>query len=577
MLVAGPGSVAWACDARTGDLMRYNHAELFAGVAAALPERDCIVFRERRLTYRDVAARINRLANVLLFHGITARRPRADLQPWESGQDHVALYLHNGNEYLEGMLGAAAARAASLNVNYRYVEAELTYLLNDASARAIIYHARFAPTLAAVLPSLSKPPTLLLQVADDSGNALVPGALDYEDALAAASADTPPAEPEADDLYLLYTGGTTGMPKGVMWTQADILESGLGAFLPDGMFDVTTLDDGVALVAAGDHRVVLPLPPLMHGAAQWMALAGLLGGGTIVFPDVVDRLDPASIWNLIDREGVQMMNLVGNAFATPLCDEFERGGHDGRSLQLIGVGGAVTSASVKDRILRLLPQVVIADVAGSSETGSQLTNLSTGGAPAISGVFTPATGTCVVAEDHRRILAPGDPETGWLAREGAIPLGYFNDRDKTERTFPTIEGRRMSLPGDRARHRADGGIELLGRDSVTINSGGEKIFAEEVEDALIVHPAIRDVVVVGRPSDRWGSEIVAVVELVAGLDPTDTELLAGAEQQLARYKLPKAIVRVDSVVRSPAGKADYRWAKDIAAAADSPAQKELIR
>ncbi|OMC36293.1 acyl-CoA synthetase [Mycobacterium sp. GA-1841] len=557
--------------------MRYNHAELFAGIADALPERDCIVFRERRFTYRDVAARVNRLANILLFHGVTVHRERADLQPWESGQDHVALYLHNGNEYLEGMLGAAAARATSLNVNYRYVEAELTYLLNDSEPRAIIYHARFAPTLAAVLGALRQPPTLLLQVADESGNALLPGALDYEDALAAASADAPRTKPDADDLYVVYTGGTTGMPKGVLWTQADILESGLGAFLPEGMFEAASLDEGVALVAAVDRRVVLPLPPLMHAAAQWLALAGLLGGGTVVFPDVVDRLDPNSVWELIDREGVQMTNLVGNAFATPLCDEFERGGHSGASLQMVGLGGAVTSAAVKDRLLRLLPHVVIADVAGSSETGSQLTNVSTSQAPATSGVFEPAAGTCVVAEDHGRVLQPGDPETGWLARAGAIPLGYLNDREKTGRTFPTIEGRRVSLPGDRARHRADGSIELLGRDSVTINSGGEKIFAEEVEDALIAHPSVRDVVVVGRPSERWGSEIVAVVELVAGLNPTDEDLLAHAGERLARYKLPKAIVRVDAVVRSPAGKADYRWARDLAAAAETPAQKELIK
>jgi fatty-acyl-CoA synthase len=556
--------------------MRYNHAELFASVAAALPERDCIVFRDRRLSYRDVAERMNRLANLLLSHGITVHRSRSELRPWESGQDHVALYLHNGNEYLEGMLGAAAARAASLNVNYRYVEAELTYLLNDASARAIVYHARFAPTLAAVLPLLTTPPTLLLQVADDSGNTLLPGALDYEQALAASSVQAPPTVPDPDDLYLLYTGGTTGMPKGVLWTQADILESGLGAFLPEGMFEVSSLAEGVALVAAGDGSVVLPLPPLMHGAAQWMALSGLLGGGTVVFPDVVDRLDPASTWELIDREGVQLVNLVGNAFATPLCDEFERGGHHGRSLQLVGVGGAVTSAAVKDRILRLLPQVVIADVAGSSETGSQLSNLSASGSSATSGVFTPATGTCVVDEEHRRVLQPGDPATGWLARHGVIPLGYLRDRDKTERTFPTVDGSRMALPGDRARHRADGSIELLGRDSVTINSGGEKIFAEEVEDALIVHSAVRDVVVVGRPSERWGGEIVAVVELRPGHDPTDQDLLADAERRLARYKLPKAIVRVDAVLRSPAGKADYRWARELAAA-DSPAQKELSR
>ncbi|MBY8861358.1 AMP-binding protein [Nocardia sp. CA2R105] len=555
--------------------MRYNHAELFAGIAAATPERDCIVFRDRRLTYRDVAGRVNRLANLLLSHGITVHRPRAELQPWESGQDHVALYLYNGNEYLEGMLGAATARAASLNVNYRYVEAELTYLLNDSSPRTIIYHARFAPTLAAVLGSLRNPPALLLQVADESGNALLPGALDYEDALAASSAEAPATAPDPDDLYMVYTGGTTGMPKGTLWAQSAILESALAAFLPEGFFDVTSLAGGVDRAVASERRVVLPLPPLMHAAAQWIALAGLLSGGAVVFPDVVDRLDPATVWKVIDGEGVQLMNLVGNSFATPLCDEFERGGYHGRSLQLVGTGGAVASASVKDRILRLLPHVAIADVAGSSETGSQLSNLSTSAAPAISGVFTPAPGSCVVDEDHRRILAPGDPETGWLGRYGAIPFGYLGDRAKTERTFPVVDGRRVALPGDRARHLADGSIELLGRDSVTINSGGEKIFAEEVEEALIVHRAVADVVVVGRPSERWGSEVVAVVQLLSGFDLADAELLTDVAGRLARYKLPKAIVRVDEVVRSPAGKADYRWAAEIAAQ-DPSAQKEFI-
>jgi fatty-acyl-CoA synthase len=463
------------------------------------------------------------------------------------------------------MVGAAAARAASLNVNYRYVEAELAYLLDDAHARAIIYHARFAPTLAAVLGALRKPPALLLQVADDSGAALLPGAFDYEDALAASSAESPPTSPDPDDLYLVYTGGTTGMPKGTLWAQGAILESGLAASFPEGFFQAPSLADGVAKILAGEPRVVLPLPPLMHAAAQWMAMSAFLTGGTVVFPDVVDRLDPASVWEVIDREGVQLMNLVGNAFATPMCDAFEQGDHNGRSLQMIGVGGAVTSAAVKDRILRLLPQVVIADVAGSSETGSQLSNLSTSQAPATSGVFAPAPGTCVVDEHKSRILESGDPETGWLARHGPIPFGYLGDRDKTERTFITIAGRRMVLPGDRARRLAGGAIELLGRDSVTINSGGEKIFAEEVEGALADHPAVRDVIVVGRPSDRWGQEVVAVVELHPGQALTDAELLADAGKRLARYKLPKAVVRVETVVRGPAGKADYGWARETAA------------
>ncbi|MGW5149599.1 AMP-binding protein [Rhodococcus koreensis] len=561
--------------------MRYNHAELFAGVAAASPERACIVFRDRRLSYADVSSRVNRVANLLLSRGIGIHRSRSELEPWEAGQDRVALYLYNGNEYLEGMIGAATARAVSFNVNYRYVEAELAYLLDDAQARAIIYHARFAPILGAVLSDLTEPPVLLLQVADESGNELLPGALDYEEALAASSDRAPKTATDPDDLYLVYTGGTTGMPKGVMWTQAAILESALAGFMPEGMFEAASLDDGLARIAAAQPRVVMPLPPLMHAAAQWLAMSGILIGGTVVFPDVVDRLDPKAVWDVIDDEGVQLMNLVGNSFATPLCDEFERGGHSGSSLQMIGAGGALTSAAVKDRLLRLVPQAVIADVAGASETGSQLMNVSAANAPATSGVFQPAKGSCVIDDDHTRLLEPGDMNTGWLARHGAIPIGYLGDRAKTERTFPIVGGYRVALPGDRARHRADGSIELLGRDSVTINSGGEKIFAEEVEDALIAHPAIDDVVVVGRPSERWGSEVVAVVAVAAGQNPSDGELLADAAERLARYKLPKAIVRVDRVLRSPAGKLDYRWAKDIASRESSSGQesadKELVK
>lgn len=544
--------------------MRYNYAELFAAIAAEMPERDCIVFRDRRLSYGAVAERVNRLANLLLSRGITVQRPRAELQPWESGQDHVALYLLNGNEYVEGMLGAATARAASFNVNYRYVEAELTYLLDDSSARAIIYHARFAPVLGAVLDSLREPPALLLQVADETGNALLPGALDYEEALAASSPDAPGLVFDPDDLYVVYTGGTTGMPKGTLWPQNIIIESALAAFLPEGMSSAASLAEGVAKVVAGERRVLMPLPPLMHAAAQWMAMSAFLTGGTIAFPAVVDRLDPASVWEVIDREGVQFINLVGNAFATPMCDAFEAGGYQGSSLQFVGVGGAVTSASVKERILKLLPHAVVGDVAGSSETGSQLSNVSTSQAPATSGVFTAAAGTCVVDEERTAILEPGDPRTGWLARHSLIPLGYLGDREKTERTFPTIDGRRMVLPGDRARHLADGTIEMLGRDSVTINSGGEKIFAEEIEEALADHPAVKDVNVAGRPSDRWGQEVVAIVELRPGHAPTDEELLAHAGQRLARYKLPKAFIRVDTVFRSPSGKADYGWARQIA-------------
>jgi 3-oxocholest-4-en-26-oate---CoA ligase len=550
--------------------MRYNFAELFTAVAGAMPDRECVVFRDRRLTYAAVADRANRLANLLLLHGITIRRPRSDLSPWESGQDHVALYLHNGNEYIEGMLGAALARAASFNVNYRYVEAELAYLLNDADTRAIIYHARFAPLLGAILGSLRQRPALLLQVADESGHALLPGALDYEAALAGSRPDAPGLALDPDDLYIVYTGGTTGMPKGTLWPQGAIMEAGFAAFLPPGLFAVPTFADGMALIRGSTPTRLMPLPPLIHAAAQWMAMSAFLSGNTIVFPDVVDRLDPPGVWDAIDREGVQIVNLVGNAFASPMCDAFEVGNYSGRSLQFVGVGGAVTSASVKDRILRLLPQAVVGDVAGSSESGSQLVNLSTSGQAAVTGLFTPGAGSCVVSDDYGRVLEPGDPEPGWLARHGPIPFGYLGDRDKTSRTFFDVAGRRMVVQGDRARHHADGLIELLGRESVTINSGGEKIFAEEVEEALYDHPAIRDVIVVGRPSERWGQEVVAVVELVPDQAPSDEDLRVHAGQRLARYKLPKGIVRVASVLRGPTGKADYGWARKIAAEAARP-------
>lgn len=544
--------------------MFYNFAALFAAIAEAVPQREAIVFRDRRLSYADLLSRTNRLANLLLDHGITIHQERAELPCWVSGQDHVALYLHNGNEYIEGMIGAAAARAASFNVNYRYVEAELAYLLNDASTSAIIYHARFAPILASVLPSLTKEPKLLLQVADDSGHSLLPGALDYETALAASRSTAPDTSPHPDDLYIVYTGGTTGMPKGTLWTQANIIQSALAAFMPEGIFDLTSMDEAVAKIIAAPAHVLMPLPPLMHAAAQWMAMSAFLTGSKIAFPNIVDRLDPPSVWEIIDREAVQFINLVGNAFATPMFDAFEQGAFDGRSLQFVGVGGAVTSASVKNRILRLLPQAVVGDVAGSSETGSQLSNVSSSAAPATSGTFTPAFGSCVVDESKSRILSPGDPDTGWLARHSLIPMGYLGDQAKTERTFINIAGLQMVLPGDRARHLSDGTIELLGRDSVTINSGGEKIFAEEVEEALANHPAVKDVVVVGRPHDRWGQEVVAIIELRAETQITDRELSDYASEKLARYKLPKAFIRIDNMLRSPSGKADYEWARNLA-------------
>jgi acyl-CoA synthetase (AMP-forming)/AMP-acid ligase II len=543
--------------------MGLNHWSMFEGVAAAVPERIAVATSRHHTTYAELAQRSRRFADLLTRHGIGHVTPRDSLPGWESGQDHVGLYLYNSQEYLEATMGANAARAVPFNVNYRYVEDELVYLLDDASTAVLVFHAEFAPVLSAVLPRLRRAP-LLLQVADGSGHDLVDGALDYETVIESASAEAPLAEPAADDLYILYTGGTTGMPKGTLWTQSDIFDAVLNLFSPAGGALSTSVPNHVEAVLANPTTTLLPLPPFMHGAAQWMALGGLLGGNTIAIQDVVTRLDAADAWRTVEREKVGAMIIVGDAFARPLSDELERNTYDTSSLALMAAGGAITSPAAKGRLLALLPHVILVDSAGSSETGSQLSQVSVAGGDTSSGLFDAVPGTCVVNEDLTAILEPGHEGIGWLARYGSIPLGYLGDEEKTRRTFPVIAGQRMVVPGDRARHRADGRIELLGRESVTINTGGEKVFAEEVEQAIVTHPAVDDVIVVGRPSEKWGQEVVAVVQLHPGATVTDAEIVAAAAERVATFKLPKAIIRVEQVRRSPAGKPDYGWAREMA-------------
>ncbi|MFI5317279.1 MAG: acyl-CoA synthetase [Myxococcota bacterium] len=541
--------------------MEFNLAEVNEAVAAALPDREMMVWRDRRLTYAQVAERSRRLANTLLGRGLGVRRERAQLSGWESGQDHVALYMYNCPEYIEGMLGAFKSRTAPFNVNYRYVDEELVYLLRDSHARAIVYHGCFAPTLARIraqLPELE----VLLQVADDSGEALLPGAVDYEAALAGASAARPALAWSPDDLYILYTGGTTGMPKGVLWRQGDIYVAALGGRGPGGV-ELQSLDEIAARARAGGAKS-LPTPPLMHGAAHWASFNGFHGGNTVVFQSVTDRLDPDDVLRVAERERVNAILIVGDAFARPLIDQLRKQTYDLSALFALVSGGAALNASLKKELLELLPKLTIVDAVGSSETGSQAQNVSTQVSGATTGTFTLGPGACVLSDDLSRTAAPGDTELGWFAQSGRVPLGYLGDRAKTERTFPVLGGVRYSVPGDRARLRADGILELLGRDSVTINSGGEKIFAEEVEHALKSHPAVLDAVVCGRPSERWGNEVVAIVRLRENASVGERELLAECEKHIARYKLPKAFLFRDEIVRSPSGKADYRWAKSQA-------------
>jgi acyl-CoA synthetase (AMP-forming)/AMP-acid ligase II len=531
-------------------------------VAAAIPDREAVIFGERRLTFAQLAERSRRLAAYLHSRGLGCHTERSELAPHESGQDHVGQYLYNGNEYLESMLGCFRSRCAPFNVNYRYVDEELRYLLTNASARALVYHAEFAPTLARVLPDLPEL-EVLLQVDDGSGHALLPGAVDYEEALAAADPAGPPVEPSPDDLYILYTGGTTGMPKGVLWRQHDIFMNAMGGKEVGTWIEVSSSEEIARKARDNPGFRLMTLPPLMHGAAQWAGFMMLNAGSTLIMP-TSHHLDPAEVWSLIEREGAQSVTVVGDAMARPLLEEYRRGSYDASSLFVIGNGGAALSAALKEEFLEVLPNLMINDSLGSSETGAQASHLSAKDA-VHTGTFNPGPGATVVSEDLSRVLEPGHDGIGWLAQSGAVPLGYLGDADKTARTFPTIDGVRYSVPGDRAVRRSDDEIDLLGRDSQCINSGGEKIFVEEVEQAIISHPDVADVLVCGRPSERWGNEVVAVVQPTEGATPDEAQLAEHAGRSIARYKLPKAWCFVEQVVRSPSGKADYRWAKQVAA------------
>ncbi|MCA9510974.1 MAG: AMP-binding protein, partial [Myxococcales bacterium] len=539
----------------------HNLAAIHEAIARALPERECIVFRDRRFTWAQTTDRTRRLADVLRAHGLGCHAERRNaagdtvLEGWESGQDHVALYLHNGNEYLEGMLGAFKARCAPFNVNYRYVDDELVYLLRDARARAVVFHGAFAPALARVRERLEDV-RLWLQVDDGSGAPRLPGALDYEAALAAA-APAPPRGLSPDDLYVLYTGGTTGMPKGVLWRQQDIF---LGALYPPGAPGDA---EGVArrAVERGDPIRVLAAPPFMHGAAHWAAFNIAFLGGTVIVQSHPERLDPHDVWATVERERASALTIVGDAFARPLLDALAERRYDLSSLRLLTSGGAILSSERKRELLDAIPGLRINDSLGSSESGMQAVQSSTKGREGETARFELARANVVLSAALDRVLAPGDAEIGWLAKSGHVPLGYLGDPQKTARTFPVVDGVRHAVPGDRARLGADGRLHLLGRDSVTINSGGEKIFAEEVELALKTHPDVHDALVVGTPSERWGQQVTALVALRPGAARDDAALRAAAAAHLAGFKLPKAFVVVPAIARAPSGKPDYAWAR----------------
>ena len=544
--------------------MQFTVPAVLDAVAAATGDRVLLTQGNRRYTYADVVERSNRLASYLHSRGLGCHTPRQALAGHDVGQDLLGIYAYNGNEFVESLLGSFRARVAPFNVNYRYVKNELQYLLADSGATALVYHATFAPRVADVLPHLPRL-RVLIQIADDSGNDLVHGAVAYEAALAAAAPKPPPVEPSPDDLYVLYTGGTTGMPKGVLWRQHDIFMTSFGGRDLYSGKAAESYAEIAERAAAGTGTKVMVLPPLIHGAAQWGVMTALTTGQSVVFSSVVDHLDADEVVATIEREQVMVATVVGDAMARPLAAAIERGTADVSSLAVVANGGALLTPTTKQRLIDAKPGLIVVDGVGSSETGAQLTHMSAPGAVS-TGTFNPGPDTFVVSEDLDGVLEQGHDGIGWLAQRGYVPLGYKGDAAKTAKTFPIVDGVRYAVPGDRARLLADGAIELLGRDSVTINSGGEKIFAEEVEMAVASHPAVADVVVASRPSERWGQEVVAVVALAEGASADADELIAHASTSLARYKLPKAVVFRPFIERSPAGKADYRWAREQAGA-----------
>jgi acyl-CoA synthetase (AMP-forming)/AMP-acid ligase II len=532
----------------------FNLADLFERVADAVPDREVIVSPARRLTFGQLDVRANQLANVLSGLGV------------QRG-DHIGLQLLNGSEYIEGMLAAFKLSAVPVNVNFRYVEGELRHLYDDADLVVVIHHQQFSPRVGAVAPDAATVKHLVV-VADSSGADVAAGAVDYETALAAASSERPDGSGRSsDDHYIAYTGGTTGLPKGVVWRQEDIFFAAMGGgdVFQSGNFIATPEELLERLPDVGG--TILTTPPLMHVSAQWGVFHSLFAGGRVVFPEH-GAFDAAGIWNLVATEGVNILTIVGDAMARPLADAYaaavEAGTpYDASSLFVVGSGGAVLSTQAKARLTELLPSLMVVDGFGSSETGIVGSKMHVTGDTTTAPKFTVNAQTQVLDDDGKPV-EPGSGQVGRLARKGYVPLGYYKDEAKTKATFLTVDGERWVLPGDNATVDADGTVVLLGRGSTSINTGGEKVYPEEVMTALMTHDAVADVVVVGVPDERWGEQVVAVVAPAAGATPSLEALQEHARGELAGYKIPRAMVLVDTVERTPAGKPDYAWAKRVA-------------
>jgi len=525
----------------------FNLADIFESVADAIPDREALICGDRRLTYSQLEERANRLAHHLQAHGVVAGA-------------HVGLYMINGTEYVEAMIACLKIRAVPINVNYRYVEEELRYLFDDADLVAVLHHRKFGPRIDTVK---GRAPKLQHVVTVDDGSGEPPAGVEYEGALAGASPtrDFPPRS--GDDLFVIYTGGTTGIPKGVMWRQEDLFFTGMGGGNPQG--PPVEGPEGVATNAVG--RFVLtqfPVPPLIHGAAQLGVFIGLNWGDRVL---LIPRFDPVEVWDAAAREHANTLTIVGDAMARPMAEVLQAnpGRWDLSSVVYVGSAGAVMSEHVKEQLRALLPNTIVTENFGATETGYQ--GMAAPGASGMRFVMNPNT---TVFDDDLRPLEPGSGTIGRLALRGRVPLGYYKDAAKTAANFVEVDGVRWVMQGDLATVEPDGTITVFGRGALCINTGGEKVFPEEVEAAVRAHPDVYDAVVVGVPDERWGERVAAIAEPRPGRQPALADVQSHCRTLIAGYKVPRELHLVDRLLRQPSGKPDYRWAKSVAMGATEP-------
>ncbi|MGW0687628.1 acyl-CoA synthetase [Streptomyces sp. NPDC002754] len=535
--------------------MEYNLADLFESVVDVVPDREALVYvdhpgtgAERRLTYAQLDAAANRVAHHLIAAGI---RPG----------EHLGLHLYNGIEYLQTALGCLKARVVPVNVNYRYVEEELVYLYQDADLAALVFDTEFTPRVAAALPRTEKL-RHLVRVGASEADAPPLKAVDFEEATGQSSAERGFAPRSPDDQFIIYTGGTTGMPKGVMWRQEDLFFAGLGGGAPTGEAVSRPEELAERVAAGGDGITFFPTPPLMHGTSTLTAFIGFNFGQRVV---IHRKFAPEEVLRTIEKEKVTSVSLVGDAMLRPLIDAL-RGplkGTDCSSMFSVSSSGAIMSDTVRAQFQELVPNTMLLNNFGSSESGFNGT--ATAGSGAGSGFHVQVNSrTQVVDPTTYEPVAVG--EVGRIAQRGHVPLGYYNDPAKTAETFFQKGDERWVLLGDMATVDADGIVTVLGRGSQCINTGGEKVYPEEVEQALKSHPDIYDALVAGVPDEKWGNHVAAVVQLMAGADHLTLDTVqTHCRSHLAGYKIPRQLVVTDTIQRSPSGKADYRWARQVAA------------